>query len=61
MDFVPALSQLQTQFRGDDAAAAVRGITGNSDLHVREAAFSMLCDSMAGIRSGCRFYTRDRE
>src|ERR1700728_76905 len=57
MNFVSALSQLQAQFRGDDSAAAVRRITGDSDLHVREAAFSLLCHSMAGTFSSCRIYT----
>ena len=42
MDLVSALRQLQTEFRGDDSAAAVRRITGDSDLHVRGAAFSLL-------------------
>jgi hypothetical protein len=40
MDFVPALRQLQAKFRGDNSTTAVRRITGDSDLHVRGAAFS---------------------
>jgi hypothetical protein len=42
MDLVPALRQFQAQFRGNDTATAVRRITGDSDLHVRGAAFSWL-------------------
>ncbi len=42
VDFVSALRQFQAQFRGHDAATAVRRITGDSDLHVRGAAFSFL-------------------
>ena len=33
MDLVAALGQFQAEFGGDDAAAAVRRITGDSDLH----------------------------
>ncbi len=33
VDFVPALGQLQAQFGGHDAAAAVGGIAGDSDFH----------------------------
>jgi len=40
MDFVSSLGQLQTEFRGHNSTTAVRRITGDSDLHVRGAAFS---------------------
>ena len=33
VDFVPARGQFHAQFGGDDAAAAVGGITGDSDVH----------------------------
>jgi hypothetical protein len=42
MDFVSALGQFQAQFRGHNAATAVRRITGDADLHVRGAAFPFL-------------------
>jgi hypothetical protein len=42
MDFVSALRQLQAEFGGDNSATAVRRITGDSNLHVRGAAFSFL-------------------
>ena len=34
VDLVAAVGQFQAQFGGDDAAAAVGGITGDSDLHL---------------------------
>src|SRR3954447_7870596 len=33
MDFVATLSELDAEFRGNDAAAAVGGITGDADFH----------------------------
>jgi len=33
MDIVPAMGQLQAQFRGHHAAASVSGIAGDPDLH----------------------------
>jgi hypothetical protein len=42
MNFMAALRQFQAQFGGYDTTAAVRRITGDSDLHVRRAAFSLV-------------------
>jgi hypothetical protein len=58
VNLVVTLRQFEAQFRGHDTAAAVRRITGDSNLHVRVAA--VLCDSMAESGSGCRFYTKMR-
>ena len=33
VDLMPARRELDAKLRGDDAAAAVRGITGDADLH----------------------------
>src|SRR5712692_3111879 len=59
MNLVAALRQFQTQFRGHNAAAAVRGITGDPDLHSARPPFPVLY-SMAGNNSGCRFYRAAR-
>jgi hypothetical protein len=59
MNLVAALGQLQTEFRGYHAAAAVGGITGDANLHcveVRPFQWPRLCDSMALRDRRCRFY-----
>src|SRR5579862_8685913 len=60
MDFMSALGQFQPKFGGHNSAAAVSRITGDSNLHLPGAAFRLLCHSMAGMGSGCRFYTSER-
>ena len=42
MDLVSTLGKFEAELSGDNAAAAVGRITGDSDLHVRGAAFSLL-------------------
>jgi hypothetical protein len=39
MDLVAARRQFQAQLRGDDAAASVRRVTGDTNLHRRSLAF----------------------
>jgi hypothetical protein len=41
VDLVAPLRQFQTKFGGNNSTTAVCRITGDADLHVRGAAFSM--------------------
>jgi len=42
VNFVATLRQFEAKLRGDYTAPAVRGITGDSNLHVRDPALRLL-------------------
>ena len=42
VNFVAALRQFNSQLRGNDAAATVGGVTGNTDFHIIISQISLL-------------------
>ena len=41
VDLVAARRELQSELRGDDAAASIGGVTGDADLHSRRVTFRL--------------------
>ena len=56
VDFVAARGQLHAELGGDDAAAAIRGIAGDADVHV----FSKACLKHSLMTAGVTWSVRSR-